>query len=79
MAQKSPPPFVAKIQRFLAVEFLTIVIIGLLCVILFIIKIDTMTNPSFIFNMGAALYGIIFFIKIVISSIKIVFYPNSSK
>ena len=69
----------AKIQRFLAIEFLIIIIIGLICIVFDIARGDNMMNRNSIYYLGSILYGIIFLVKLTISSVKVLISPNSPK
>lgn len=79
MQQDPTPSFGAKFKRFIAIEFLIIVSIFILCVVLDYLRGDDMMNRNSIYSLGIMLYFVIVFIRLLIRSIKIVFFPNSSK
>lgn len=79
MNQKTAPSFGAKIQRLLAIEFLIIVTISVLAITLDYLNGDNMLDRNNIYYLAAFVYGTIAFIRLLIGSIKIVFFPNSSK
>ena len=80
-SQKTAPSFAAKFQRLLAVEFLIIVSLSafaaLLEYIYYLYKGISFEGKAFIYIY--ILYLIVLFLRLLYHSIKIVFFPNSSK
>ncbi len=81
MAHKSPPPFVAKIQRFLAIEFLTILSLAIIAgaIEFYFYKTTGISKDGNIFIFCGIFYLAYLFARLIIVSIKIVVSPNSPK
>ncbi len=78
MQQTTPPPFAAKFQRFLAIEFLTISVLVVLSILIYKFKGFSFSEDG-LFSIPFYIYLSLLFFKLIYKSIKIVFFPNSSK
>lgn len=75
-ATPPPPPFVAKIQRLLSVEFLIVLVISLCCICLYLFDDDNFYRDT-VFKVGFYIYFVIVVFRLTIAAIKTIFIPKS--